>query len=134
MECLNRQKKAFNAQFPKTNIHYLEQDFAKDLKLPLLDGILMANSLHYVKDHISFLKSIQKYLKSHGKLVLVEYSIDEGNKWVPYPLSYETFAHFAKQTGFEKVELLEKIPSTYWDEMYSAQAIGYSKPSKPLLR
>ena len=121
-ERLKKQKKTFNIQFPNTNIHYIEQSFMDNLELPLLDGIIMANSLHYVQDHISFLSSIQKYLKPEGKLVLVEYSIDEGNQWVPYPLSFPTFEKEAKESGFTQITLLEKIPSSYWEEMYSAEA------------
>lgn len=83
----------------------------------------MANSLHYVKYHVFFLKRVNHYLKPRGKLVLVEYSIDEGNQWVPYPLSFTTFEKEAKEAGFAKVELLEKIPSSYWEEMYSALAL-----------
>ena len=118
------QKKAFEKQFSNSNIHYLEKDFTKNLELPQLDGILMANSLHYVKHHITFLSSLKKYLKPEGKLVLVEYSLDESKPpWVPYPLSFETFKMEAEQAGFKNIGLLEKIPSSYWDEMYSAQAI-----------
>ena len=128
---LQIQEQEFNKAFPKSLINYVKADFTKPLQLPLLDGILMANSLHYVINQHNFLISIQKYLTQKGKLVVVEYNIDTGSQWVPYPLSFETFARLAMQTGFEKVDLLEKIPSTYWEEMYSAQAKGFSKHLKP---
>lgn len=121
-ERLNIQEKNFSNQFAKSDIHFIKQDFTDNLKLPRLDGIIMANSLHYIKDKKTFLTSIQKYLKPHGQLVLVEYSIDEGNQWVPHPLSFPTFEKLGKQIGFKKIELLKKIPSSYWKEMYSANA------------
>lgn len=120
---LENQKKQFDTQFPNTNIHYLQSDFTKNLELPRLDGIIMANSLHYIKDQTNFLRSLQIYLKPNGTFVLVEYSLDVKNPpWVPYPLSYPTFEKLAKGVGFKKVELLKKIPSSYWKEMYSAVA------------
>jgi len=129
-EHLTRQKEAFGKQFPNTNIHFIEKDFTEVLKLPLLDGIVMANSLHYVKNQKDFLTSMRTYLKPQGKLILVEYSLDESKPpWVPYPLSYTAFERLAKQVGFKKIELLEKIPSTYWNEMYSAQALKIIHPS-----
>ncbi len=121
-ERLKRQKEAFEKQFPHSHIQYIEQDFTGDLQLPKLDGLLMANSLHYVQDHVGFLTQIQKCLKPKGRIILVEYSIDTGNQWVPYPLSFPTFKKIAKDVGFKTVELLERIPSSYWEEMYSAIA------------
>lgn len=120
---LNSQKHAFEKQFPKTNITYIKKDFTQDLELPKLDGILMANSLHYVKDQTGFLKRMQKYLKPGGKLLLIEYNLDGHHPpWVPFAVSYKKFETLAKETGFGNVELLEKIPSSYWEEMYSAEA------------
>lgn len=124
---LKNQKEAFNKMFPKTNIHYIEKDFINDLQLPQLDGIIMANSLHYVQNQLKFLQSIKKYFKSEVKLLLVEYNTEVGNQWVPYPLSFPHFESLAKQAGFRNIELLEKIPSTYWEEMYSSQAVTESK-------
>ena len=31
------------------------------------------------------------YLKPEGRLIVVEYDTDSGNRWVPYPLSYAAF-------------------------------------------
>jgi ubiquinone/menaquinone biosynthesis C-methylase UbiE len=119
---LQRQEIEFKKLFPKTHIQFITSDFTKHLHLPTFDGVIMANSLHYVKDQKTFLVSLKKYLKPHGKLVLVEYNIDVGNTWVPYPLSYKTFERLVHETGFIQPALLERIPSTYWNEMYSAQA------------
>lgn len=123
---LQSQKKNFEEMFPNSNIHWVEQDFTKDLDLPQLDGILMANSLHYVKDQKAFLEKIKKLLKPNGKFIFVEYNIDEGNQWIPYPLSFASLSKLLESVGLIKVKLLEKIPSTYWDEMYSADTVKIS--------
>ena len=127
---LDRQRRCFDDRFPGTSIQYMCQDFTVSLSLPLLDGIIMANSLHYVEDHVGYLKRTQSFLRPEGKLVVVEYSIDMGNQWVPYPLSYSTFEKEARQADFVQTLLLEKVPSGIWDEMYSAQALCEARRNK----
>ena len=123
---LQTQDKAFETMFPDSQIRFITTDFTMHLELPPLDGIVMANSLHYVQEQVTFLTKIRDYLKPNGKLVLVEYNTEEGNQWVPYPVSYTMFEKLAEHAGYIDVELLEKIPSTYWNEMYSAQTIAPS--------
>ena len=88
--------------------------------LPLLDGILMANSLHYFRDKVRVLKHLKSFLKPHGKLLVVEYNVDSGNPWVPYPFSFGTFGKLAEQAGFAKPSLLATHPSRFLREFYSA--------------
>jgi ubiquinone/menaquinone biosynthesis C-methylase UbiE len=123
---LETQEKAFETMFPQAHIRFLATDFTMHVELPPLDGIVMANSLHYVEEQVVFLTKIRDYLKPDGKLVLVEYNTQEGNQWVPYPVSFIKFEQLAEQSGFIDSELLEKIPSTFSNEMYCAQAIAPS--------
>ncbi len=123
---LRVQENAFDKMFSSFDVRFIHKDFTNQINLPELDGILMANSLHYVKEQPAFLTKIRDLLKPNGKLLIVEYNTDEGNQWVPYPVSFEKFKEVSKQGGFINAELLEKVPSTYWNEMYAAQAIAPS--------
>jgi ubiquinone/menaquinone biosynthesis C-methylase UbiE len=103
------------------NIHTVRADFTGALSLPPLDGILMANSLHFYRDKEKVLRHIRKFLKWNGALLLIEYNVDWGNPWVPHPLSFETFQSLAPQAGYSEPQLLEKAPSRFLREFYSAQ-------------
>jgi ubiquinone/menaquinone biosynthesis C-methylase UbiE len=117
---LKRQKEQFQRMFPNTRIHYREQDFTDEIHVPKLDGIVMANSLHYVSNQELFLRKIRMLLKPQGKLLLVEYNTNTGNQWVPYPVSFAVFEHLAEKTGFEKPTLLGRVPSDFLHEIYAA--------------
>src|SRR5512141_2951247 len=65
------------------NLNLIHGDFFKDVELPLLDGAMMANSLHYFKDKENSLSHVRSFLKPNGVLLLVEYNVDTGNPWVP---------------------------------------------------
>ncbi len=119
---LREQERAFRQMFPNSNIHFMQQDFSKPLTLPPLDGIVMANSLHYFKDKEKLLRHIAQYLIPGGALILVEYNVDRGNMWVPHPLSWPTFEKLAPRAGFEPPRLLATHPSRFLEGFYSALA------------
>jgi len=95
-------------------------DFTKPLDLHDLDGIVMANSLHYVRDKQPVLQSVRAMLRSGGRLVIVEYGADRGNPWVPYPFTYPRWETMAAQAGFKNTRLLKTVPSRWLGSMYSA--------------
>ena len=102
------------------NIHVVKGDFTGALSLPPLDGILMANSLHFYREKEKVLRHIRSFLKWSGRFLLVEYNVDAGNPWVPYPLSYDTFYSLAGRAGFSEPTLLARLPSRFLKEFYSA--------------
>ena len=46
---LREQERAMASMFPQTNVHYMVADFTRPLSLPPLDGIVIANALHHVR-------------------------------------------------------------------------------------
>jgi ubiquinone/menaquinone biosynthesis C-methylase UbiE len=117
---LREQEQAMRAHFPGVTVHYLVADLSQRQPLPLLDGVVMANSLHYQRKKEPVLELVQSYLKPGGRLILVEYNADHGNPWVPYPLSYPTWEALASKVGLLNTRLLAKVPSRFLREMYSA--------------
>jgi len=104
------------------NLHLVRADFTGALSLPPLDGIVMANSLHFFKEKEKVLRHVRTFLKLNGALLLVEYNADSGNPWVPYPLSFETYRALAPRAGFSEPDLLAQHPSRFLKEFYSAVA------------
>ena len=120
---LNRLKKDYEIHFGNSdNLKIIVGDFSRPLATPLppLDGIVMANSLHYFKDRVKMLEHVRSLLKPNGIFLIVEYNVDSGNLWVPYPFSFETFKKLAAQSGFGEPRLLAKHPSSFLREFYSA--------------
>ena len=122
-QSLREQEQAMRAQFPATTVEYIVADFTHPLSLSELDGIVMANSLHFVRNKDEVLRRIRGYLRPGGRLLLVEYNADRGNPWVPYPLSYPTWEALASHNGFASTHLLEKVPSRFLGEIYSAVSL-----------
>ena len=102
------------------NLHLIRADFTGKLFLPPLDGVVMANSLHFFKDKEKVLKHVRSFMKLSGVLLIVEYNVNSGNPWVPYPLTFETYQVLAPQAGFSEPRLLATHPSRFLKEFYSA--------------
>lgn len=120
---LREQEAALRTRFPEVQAEYLEADFTDSLTFPQLDGILMANSLHFVRDKAAVLAQLRSYLRPDGRLLLVEYNADRGNPWVPYPLSYPTWEKLSQEHGFAHTRLLHAVPSRFLREMYAALSL-----------
>jgi ubiquinone/menaquinone biosynthesis C-methylase UbiE len=122
-KALEKQHRAMDAQFPDTAITYLNNDFTRPLELPPLDGMLMANALHFVpfERQGAVFRQLRGHLRPDGGVFLiVEYESRRGNPWVPYPVDYESFQFLAGEAGLHDIHRLAIAPSTFMSAMYSA--------------
>lgn len=117
---LRDQERALRASFPAVPVQARVADFARLPALPPLDGIVMANALHFQRDKTPALRAVRNALRPGGRFLLVEYNADHGNRFVPYPLSYPTWETVARQHGFEATRLLATVPSRFLQQIYAA--------------
>jgi ubiquinone/menaquinone biosynthesis C-methylase UbiE len=89
------------------------------LHLPSVDGILMANSLHFIQDQHLFLRNL---LSATGRFLVVEYERSKPNPWGPYPVGFERLRQLFSETGVQRVEKLRTHRSRFGGTMYSAFA------------
>jgi ubiquinone/menaquinone biosynthesis C-methylase UbiE len=105
------------------SVRTLVGDFTEPLDdLPRLNGVLVANALHYVPyaDQPRVLERIARMVDPPGVVVIVEYERREANRWVPFPLSFEPLRGLAKQAGLADPARLATRPSRYSGSIYSA--------------
>jgi len=118
---LDELERAYARRFADTtSLHLRQTDFSSAPDLPPLDGALMANALHFFRDKARILRGVHALLKPGGMLLLVEYNVDRGNPWVPFPLSFRTFESLAARAGFTAPRLVATHPSSFLREFYSA--------------
>jgi ubiquinone/menaquinone biosynthesis C-methylase UbiE len=117
---LQRLASAARAESSPASINTVVADFTRALGLAGLDGVVMANSLHFVRDKAPVLASVRSMLKPGGTLIVIEYETDSGNPWVPHPFSFARWERMAAAAGFEQTRLLHRYPSRHFGSMYSA--------------
>jgi len=95
-------------------IEFLKLDFIHDdLPFSTLDGLLIANALHYVKNKLQFLEKVKKHLKTVGQMIIVEYDTEVKNHWVPYPMSFQNLTETFHHAGFTDIKKIGERNSVY---------------------
>jgi SAM-dependent methyltransferase len=121
---LRANEASVRARFPEVEFATLTADLTGPLALPELDGLVAANSLHYVaRDRqIEVVRALAAHLRPGGRFVVVEYDADRGNPWVPHPFSYPSWERLAESAGLIDTLRLGRVPSRFLDAIYSAQS------------
>ena len=121
---LRDQARLMGERFPHTVVHYHDADFTRPLPLPRLDGLVIANALHYVAAPQPLLERLRDHLAPSGRVVLVEYDAERGNPWVPYPIPRRRWIELARASGLTGARTLAGRPSRFLGEIYSALAFA----------
>jgi SAM-dependent methyltransferase len=119
----------------RTNIIPIQGDFTGPLELPLkdaaLDGILFANSLHYIPEPEDALKRWVSRLRLEGRAVFVEYDRRIANRWVPYPISPRRLAEVAVSAGLSPPRFTAATPSAFSGRLYAAYSVRHDPQHTP---
>lgn len=88
-----------------------------------LDGILLANSLHFVSAADRVLRRLVDLIRPGGRVVLVEYERRAPSRWVPFPVSPERFSELARYAGLAMPDVVATRPSVFGGTLYAAVAV-----------
>lgn len=89
------------------------------LSLPALDGVLMANFLHFIAQQSAFVRALQAL---SDRLLIVEYDGRPPSPWVPYPLGFSALRELLLERGFTQIAKVGSRASKFGGEIYSAFA------------
>ena len=128
---VDRDAKAIRAQHdllrhasPGATIIPIQADITQQLKLPPLDGALMANVLHFIRDQAAALALIAGYLQPAGRVLLVEYDLAEPLRYVPFPVPFARFEALAASAGLEQAAVVgRRVSLSSGIAMYAAVAV-----------
>lgn len=84
----------------------------------LLDGILLANSLHFVPDAERVLIQLALRVRVGGRVVVVEYDRRAPSRWVPYPIDASRWPQLATSAGLTGAAVTATRPSAYAGVLY----------------
>jgi ubiquinone/menaquinone biosynthesis C-methylase UbiE len=121
-QALGRLERRVRAGYADVALEIAVADFTSGLPSGPFDGVLAANSLHFVRDPRKVLDAVRTRLAPGGRLVLVEYDTDQGNPWVPFPISFAAWQRLAPAAGYAPPRLLGRVPSRFLGAIYSAVA------------
>jgi SAM-dependent methyltransferase len=109
-------------RFPAVGCTTLVGDFEHPLDFPPLDGLVAANSLHFVRreQQIDVVAALAAHLRPGAPLIVVEYDADNGNPWVPHPFSIRRWHDIAAAAGLVGTKEIGRVPSRFLGAIYSA--------------
>ena len=109
----------------KANVIPVVADFTRPFDLPgvgerLLDGLLVANALHFVRNPAGALARIVERVRPGGRVILIEYDRRRATRWVPYPIDSDRVPEIAAHAGLTAPTFTASRPSLYGGAIYVA--------------
>ncbi|MGH9259676.1 MAG: hypothetical protein ACRD08_07240, partial [Acidimicrobiales bacterium] len=87
-----------------------------------LDGILLANALHFVRNPDVVLARLAARVRPDGRVVVVEYDGRPANRWVPHPIPMAGLPALAGAAGLANPTITATRPSAFGGILYVAAA------------
>lgn len=102
-------------------------DFMKPFELPELgpdglDGVLLANALHFSPRPEATLRHLAGWLRPAGRVVIVEYDRLPASRWVPHPIPLARLPELALAANLSSPAVLATRPSAFGGTLYVASA------------
>ncbi len=110
-----------------TRIVPVKADFTHPVELPglggtPLDGLLMANALHFVSDATGVLSRLVQKVRAGGRVIVVEYDQRRASRWVPHPIPAASWPTLATAAGLVDATITATRPSMYSGILYVGAA------------
>ncbi len=100
-------------------VQFIQADFETQLPdIYPLDGILIANALHYVREKGKFIESLEHFFSKQNHFIIAEYETDIANNWVPFPISFERLTKLFQSFGYDSINKVNTRTSIYGGSMY----------------
>ena len=114
------------------NVIPVMADFTDPFELPglgetMLDGMLFANALHFVRDADVVLARLAAWVRPGGRVVFVEYDRRAGSRWVPHPIPADRLPALAALAGLSTPIMTATRPSAFGGNLYVAAADRVAK-------
>jgi ubiquinone/menaquinone biosynthesis C-methylase UbiE len=123
-KAIRRQHEQLQQARPGATIVPIQADFTGPLDLPALDGVLMANALHFIRDQQAAMALATAYLRPGGRMLLIEYEVRLPLPWTPFPVSFARFQALAALAGLEEAAKIgSRVSPSSGIEMYAALAV-----------
>lgn len=96
------------------NVDFLRANFEHDnLKLSGLDGILIANAIHYVAEKAALIRKLEPMFTGSPRFIMIEYDTDRANPWVPFPITFKQLQALFGTLGYRTIVKVSERHSAY---------------------
>ena len=122
---VDRDARALAALERVAGVTSVRADLKQPFELPgappgTLDGLLLANTLHFMRDPPAVLARLVAWLRPGGSAVLIEYDQRSPSRWVPHPIDAADLPALFESAGLEPPRIVARADSAFGGEMYVA--------------